>query len=69
MNTEIIEGYSTIELAQNINTWLSENSNIEILSMTPYFTVLHELYYSDPNTITNQWQSYTMTILFKEKEL
>lgn len=65
MKIKIITEQSTDSLTDKVNEWLKRNENIEIISLTPYFTVLNERYNYSPDTIANQWFEYSMTILYR----
>ena len=69
MKVKIFKETFTNELEVAINDWLYTNPDIEVVSMYPYFCVLHELYENCPTQISNQWQESTMTILYKQNEL
>lgn len=66
MKIKIFQANWVIEVESEINKWLSENPNIEIIDVKPHSNVMYDMYESQPPTVCNQWLEYTWTVIYKE---
>jgi hypothetical protein len=65
MNVEIFSQNSVTEIEDSMNEWIEKNPNFEIITVVPYATMMHQLYYEREPTVCNQWTEYIWTVIYK----
>lgn len=68
MKVKIFQANWVDDIEKNINTWLEENPNYEIVDVKPYATIMWDFYNGQQPTICNQWSEYTWTVIYRVKQ-
>lgn len=67
MKIKIFQANWPSEVETEVNKWLEENPNIEIVDIKPFATVMQEMYIGQSPIICNQWCDYTWTVIYQDK--